>query len=130
MAALNKSPGEIPGHHPTKGSNKMEYLTQIPAYNAETHTEYTKLHTTPDNLNNMVLFAIGGSLKDDFCTNWDIYATEDGTLYSIARNGSGCRNTYFGDVNHIRHLMREGYWSSTLTPYGFKLMNYRDRRRV
>lgn len=101
----------------------MEYITHSTGYNAKLKKEYERTHTTPDILNGMKLFAIGGNITNDFSTNWDIYANDHGTLYSIARPGTGCKNSYFGDVNHIRHLMRSGYWHDTLTSYGFSLMS-------
>lgn len=60
---------------------------------------------------------------------WDIYysakADADpytGCLFSIAKPGSGGVGTFFGDMNHIRYLMRNGWWSSEFTPLGRKLM--------
>ena len=96
--------------------------------------EYKKPTTTADTLTgytacgmffsvNLKLFAIGGTPEDSFCNNWDIYADSKGTLYSIARKGTGCGNSYFGDCDHIRHLMRKGYFHDTLTDYGKQLMN-------
>ena len=69
------------------------------------------------------LFAIGGKPENNFSDNWDIYADEKGTLYSIARPGSGCGCTFFGDKNHIKNLIRQGHFSDTLTEYGKQLMN-------
>ena len=111
----------------------MKYNTLIPSYDIEKKQEYNKPYVTADTLTEYklykrteqgkrILFAIGGSLKDGFCHNWDIYADEKGNLYSIARKGSGCEGTYYGDIRHIKHLMRTGHWHDTLTPYGFKLM--------
>jgi len=61
--------------------------------------------------------------------SWDIYysAKADaspycGCLLSIAKPGSGGRGTYYGDLNHIRYLMRNGWWHDELTPLGKKLM--------
>ena len=65
----------------------------------------------------IILFAVGSA-------NWDIYADIYGTLYSIVKPDiRGCQGTYFGDINHVKHLMRQGYWSASLTEYGKKLMN-------
>ena len=101
----------------------MLYKTLIPRYDVINSREYNQPHTTPDKIGNLTLFAIGGTLADSFCTNWDIYADEAGTLYSIAREpATGCKNSYFGDVHHIRHLMRCGHWNNTLTSHGFNLM--------
>lgn len=69
------------------------------------------------------LFAIGGNKQDNFCNNWDIYADKKGALYSIARPNSGCGSTFFGDCNHIKALIRQGYFHDTLTEYGRQLMN-------
>ena len=112
----------------------MNYKTLIPTWTIETG-DSTKDATTADILYKysfygreethaapLVLFAIGGKKADGFTSNFDIYADNKGTLYSIPRKGSGCRGTYFGDVNHIRHLMRQGYFSGTLTLYGLKMM--------
>ncbi len=111
----------------------MKYNTLIPSYDIETKKEYNKPYTTTDTLTeysiynrieigNLKLFAIGGNLKDDFCDNWDIYADTNGRLYSIPRKGSGCQGTHYGDINHVKNLMRQGYFRDTLTPYGFELM--------
>ena|GEM_PF-5915412 len=107
----------------------MAYKTLIPRYDVEAKKEYNQEHETPEKLNNLMLFAIGGNITDSFCTNWDIYADESGTLYSIARDPkTGCKNSYFGDVHHIRDLMRCGHWHDTLTTYGFNLMKATYRR--
>ncbi|MBR2579211.1 MAG: hypothetical protein IKE41_03665 [Clostridia bacterium] len=71
----------------------------------------------------LILFAIGGNAENNYCDNWDIYADKKGTLYSIARPGTSCGNSYFGDCNHIKNLIRQGYFSDTLTEYGKALMN-------
>lgn len=71
----------------------------------------------------LILFAVGGNEKNNFSDNFDIYADKTGHLYSIARPGTGCEGTHFGDANHIRHLMRQGCWRDTLTEYGRELMN-------
>lgn len=70
----------------------------------------------------LTLFAIGGKKENDFCDNWDIYANKEGTLYSIARPNSGCGNSYFGDKNHIKRLIKQGLFSDTLTEYGRQIM--------
>ena len=97
-----------------KGEYKQETTT------AETLTGYTScgLCFSVD----LRLFAIGGSDTDNFCGNWDIYADNKGTLYSIARPNSGAGNSYFGDCDHVKYLMRKGYFHDTLTPYGRQLM--------
>lgn len=112
----------------------MNYKTLIPIWTKETG-DTTKDAITADILNiyslysreethaaPLVLFAIGGKRENGFSDNWDIYADKNGTLYSIPRNGSGCSGTYFGDVNHIKSLMRKGHFSDTLTLYGLKMM--------
>lgn len=71
----------------------------------------------------LTLFAIGGKKEENFCSNWDIYADKKGALYSIARPNSGCGSTIFGDCNHVKNLIRQGYFSDTLTEYGRQLMN-------
>ena len=111
----------------------MEYKTLIPSYDIEKKQEYNKPYTTADTLTeyslykrtekgNLKLFAIGGSIKDGFCDNWDIYADNKGHLYSIARKSSGCEGTHYGDINHIKSLMRKGQFYDTLTAYGFQMM--------
>jgi len=62
-------------------------------------------------------------------SNWDIYysAKADaspycGCLFSIAKPGSGAQGTTFGDFNHIRYLMRNGWWDGEFTPFGKKMM--------
>lgn len=112
----------------------MNYKTLIPTWTKETG-DSNKEARTADILNKysiygreeshaspLVLFAIGGKREEGFSDNWDIYADKNGTLYSIPRNGSGCSGTYFGDVNHIKNLMRKGHFSDTLTIYGLKMM--------
>lgn len=55
--------------------------------------------------------------------NWDLYANEKGTLYYIAKFGSGAASGYFGDCNHVRHLIYKGYFNpAQLTAYGRQLM--------
>lgn len=109
-----------------------EYTVFIPSY-APTRGEYEKPATIPEQLENhtfyghtehgkRILFAIGGTENDNFCSNWDIYADERGTLYSIARPGSGAGSTFFGDVAHVRNLIRAGHFSATLTEYGRRIM--------
>lgn len=61
------------------------------------------------------LFAIGNA-------NWDYYADEKGTLYSIAKPGSKADGTYFGDCAHIRYLQRTTGFNATFTEYGKRLM--------
>lgn len=103
--------------------------TYIPSYNTETKKEYNKPTETPSTHGDAVLFAIGGSIKDGFLHNWDYYITSDGVIYSIAREGSTCKNSYFGDVNHIKYLMKTTGFSGVLTPAGFKAMYKTYRRR-
>lgn len=111
----------------------MEYITHVTRWSKE-KGEYMQENTTPDTLSGyfscgmffntpLKLFAIGGNENDHFCDNWDIYADTKGYLYSIARQAAAdCKNSYFGDVKHIKRLMRQGYFSDTLTDYGKKLM--------
>lgn len=88
---------------------------------AETLNSYILYNSHYDG--KLTLFAIGGKKENRFCDNWDIYADEKGVLYSIARPGTGCGSTFFGDKNHIKNLMKQGYFSDTLTEYGKKIMN-------
>jgi hypothetical protein len=61
-------------------------------------------------------------------SNWDIYADEDGKLYSVGKaelRGSDGANmdTFYGDKNHIRRLMDRGYFSYPPTEVGLKLLS-------
>lgn len=60
--------------------------------------------------------------------NWDIYANNEGKLYSIGkaeRRGTDARNmdTMYGDRNHVRRLIDRGYFDSTPTEAGLELMS-------
>lgn len=97
-----------------KGEYKQETTT------AETLTGYTACGLWFEI--DLLLFAIGGREEDQFCNNLDIYADKNGTLYSIARPMSGCGNSIFGDCDHIKYLIRKGYFHDTLTTYGRQMM--------
>lgn len=88
---------------------------------AETLNGYILYNSHCDGV--LTLFAIGGKPENNFSHNWDIYADEKGRLYSIARPGTRCGSTIFGDKNHVKNLIREGCFSDTLTEYGKQLMN-------
>ena len=98
--------------------NKGEYTE--PVMISDTLKGYTSCGMWFDT--ELKLFAIGNNKDNTYCGNWDIYADKENRLYSIARTGSGCGNTHFGDINHIKHLMRQGCWNDELTEYGKKLM--------
>ena len=62
---------------------------------------------------NHILFATG--------SNWDLFAVMSHGkihLYSIAKPGSGASNSYFGDIEHVKNLIRKGYWRDQLTDIG------------
>lgn len=111
----------------------MKYhIVSIPLWSRE-KGDYTARVTVPEELTHSalynhteagkrVLFAIGGTAENGFCDNWDIYADEKGTLYSIARYGTTCESTFFGDVRHVRRLINQGHFHDTLTAYGRRLM--------
>lgn len=110
----------------------MEYITNIPKWNIE-KGDYLQETKTPDKIPGYIscgiffdkelkLFSIGGTKKDNYSSNWDIYADKDGNLYSIARKGSGCSNTYFGTPAHIKNLIRQGHFNNEFTAYGHNMM--------
>ena len=69
-------------------------------------------------IDNFVLFAIGSS--------WDIFAKLNSSggcvLYSVAKPGTGGINSYFGDCNHVRRLIKRGIFTDVLTDAGRELM--------
>lgn len=110
----------------------MEYKTHFTAWNQE-RGEHEQETTTADKLTawalygreergELYLFAIGGTESDNYSDNWDIYTDARGHLYSIARPGTTCGGTHYGDTRHIWQLMREGNWNDTLTPLGHAMM--------
>ena len=53
--------------------------------------------------------------------NWDMYADADGTLYSIAKPGSGCISSYWcsasrlrGHLRHLANLKHGSHWESMI----------------
>lgn len=99
---------------------RTEYQTEyIPPETLTTYSLYERIETAEKPLR---LFAIGGTEKDGYSDNWDIYADENGTLLSIPRPSSGACGTWYGDINHIKRLQRQGIFCDTLTAYGKKLM--------
>lgn len=56
--------------------------------------------------------------------NWDIYTdSEHVYMFSIAKPGTGCRCSQYGDIRHIRRMIREGHIKkSELTKLGRKLL--------
>ena len=93
-----------------------------PTETPETLTEYSLYNRIEKAETPLILFAIGGKPDEGFSHNWDLYISNKGTIYSIPRKGSGACGTYYGDINHIKNLMRRGIFSDTLTPYGESLM--------
>lgn len=110
----------------------MAYITHFTSYTAE-RGEFKQETTTEETLTGytacglffekkLKLFAIGGTLEEGFCSNWDIFADETGALYSIARPGTTCGNSYFGNREHVQYLIMQGYFHDTLTEHGKKIM--------
>lgn len=55
--------------------------------------------------------------------NWDIYANDDGQLSAIAKPGNSAGSSHFGDRDHIKRLMDQGYFTGTATEHGLELMH-------
>lgn len=112
---------DIIAHITHYSKERGEYQTEYrPPHTLKKCIVYNHAETAPEPFK---LFAIGGTVKDGFSSNWDIYADPTtGTLYSIARPESGAGGTYFGHCDHVRNLMRQGSFSDTLTEYGKELM--------
>lgn len=54
--------------------------------------------------------------------NWDIY-TDGKYMYSIAKPGSQANDSQYGDIRHIRRMIREGHIErSELTRLGRHLL--------
>ena len=70
------------------------------------------------------LFAVGSGSFDYYYSKKADESPYTGCLLSIPKPGTGGEGTGFGDLNHVRRLMREGYWNSELTPLGKRLMGY------
>lgn len=43
-------------------------------------------------------------------------------IWYIARPNSGCVSGYFGDLNHVKKLIRQGFFDGNLTPLGNALI--------
>lgn len=57
-------------------------------------------------------------------SNWEIYTDDMKHFYSIAKPGSGCQSSYFGDVAHLRRLMRDDHLQpGQLTRLGRRLLS-------
>lgn len=81
----------------------------------------TQIHDCKFNLDKLTKVFIGDA-------NWDIYADDNGKLYSIGkaeRRGSDGANmdTWFGDRDHIRRLIDKGYFNDTPTDAGLELLS-------
>ena len=58
-----------------------------------------------------VVYTPGGPTLSLYATgnsNWDLYQDTDGYLYSIAKPGSGAKNSCFGYPRHLDRLERSG----------------------
>lgn len=56
--------------------------------------------------------------------NWDIYADDKGQLRAVPKpENPDCHETHFGDRNHIRRLMQQGYFNDEPTEAGLELMS-------
>lgn len=69
--------------------------------------------------NEMKLFAIDNS-------NWDYYLSckegEKPVVFAIAKEGSGCRSSYFGHLDHIVDLICDDLWNGEFTEFGRDIM--------
>lgn len=70
---------------------------------------------------NSKLFAIGNG-------NWDYYIDKPWTdnpdkwaIWFVPKK-PGCDYGYMGDVQHIKKLIRNGYWDHTFTEFGKSVM--------
>ena len=65
------------------------------------------------------LFAIPDS-------NWNLYIDNEGVLYSVVKSElkeAGCGSTFFGDCNHVKRLINQGYFKAAfLTAFGRSMM--------
>lgn len=43
-------------------------------------------------------------------SNWDIYADGNNALWAIAKPNSGAKDSYFGDIHHIKRLMNNEHF--------------------
>lgn len=60
--------------------------------------------------------------------NWNIY-TDKKYMYSIAKPGTGAEDSQYGDIRHIRQMIREGHIKrSELTRLGRKLLRLEGMR--
>lgn len=55
--------------------------------------------------------------------NWDIWANDEGKCIALAKLNSGASDSHFGDLNHIRRLIAQGYFDGTPTEYGLTLLS-------
>ena len=63
------------------------------------------------------LVAIGGA-------NWDLYASGNGKLVSIPKPGNDASASYYGDRAHVKKLIANGWFTSTLTDFGFEYLSF------
>ena len=53
------------------------------------------------------------------------YSRKNKCFYSLAKPESGCRNSYYGDIYHVKHLLRQGYLKyKDFTKYGLRLVGF------
>lgn len=62
--------------------------------------------------------------------NWNIYTdSEHVYMFSIAKPGTGCGCSQYGDIRHIQRMIREGHIKkSELTKLGRKLLRKNGMR--
>ncbi len=55
-------------------------------------------------------------------SNWTLFF-DGSSVWSVARPGSGASSSWFGSLDHIRSLIRKGYYKpENLNAYGRKLV--------
>ena len=59
----------------------------------------------------------------DYVVDWP-WKDEPGeaAIWYVARPGKGAASGYFGDIQHIRKLIRNGHFNYTLSPLGMELV--------
>ena len=75
-------------------------------------------------ISNAKLFAIGNN-----DSNWDYYIDkpwndnpDKWAIWFIAKPNSGALDGYMGDIQHIKKLIRQGYWHNEFTEFGKTVM--------
>lgn len=69
-------------------------------------------------------FAIGSKSSNfDYVVDYPWNDQPDkAAIWYIARPNSGCVSGYFGDLNHVKKLIRQGFFDGNLTPLGNALI--------